>query len=189
MSVRGRPVFPPMTTPSTGEQDRPMNERFSVVVIGGGQTGLAAGYDLARRGVEFVILEREFRLGANWRPRWDPRRLHTPGRFDGLPGLPFHGEEGTYPTKDQMAGYLEQYVQRFGLPVRLGIDVVAVRRNACGLFVVECAHSRILADQVIVATTSTLLKAPLSHASRFSCVSSSSGLNGFCTAASARCTS
>jgi putative flavoprotein involved in K+ transport len=122
------------------------------VVIGGGQTGLAAGYDLAQRGIDFVILERGSRLGENWRPRWDPLRLFTPARYEGLPGLPFHGEERTYPTKDQMTDYLEKYAERLGIPVRLGINVLGLARNGRGQFVVECADRRIMANQVIVAT-------------------------------------
>jgi flavin-dependent dehydrogenase len=69
-------------------------ERFSVVVIGGGPTGLATGYDLSQRGVDFVILERGGRLGEHWRPGWDPTRMFTPARFAGLPGSPFQGEGG-----------------------------------------------------------------------------------------------
>jgi putative flavoprotein involved in K+ transport len=153
----------------TGEQDVAVDEahhgvndgepieRFSVVVIGGGQAGLAAGYDLSQRGIDFVILERGSRLGENWRPQWDPLRLYTPARYDGLPGLPFPREEGTYPTKDQMADYLEEYAERFGLPVRLGITVLALTKNERGQFVVECTGRRILADQVIVATASAPL--------------------------------
>src|SRR5437867_3580768 len=83
--------------------------------------GLAAGNELAQRGIDFVILEKGRRLGENWRPRWDSLRLFTPDRFDGLPGFPFQGEEGRHLTKHQMSEYLEQYAQRFGLPVRLGI--------------------------------------------------------------------
>jgi cation diffusion facilitator CzcD-associated flavoprotein CzcO len=57
-------------------------ERFSVVVIGGGQAGLAAGYHLAQRGIDFVILEKASRLGESWRRRWDrfpcsPQRATT----------------------------------------------------------------------------------------------------------------
>lgn len=132
-----------------------MNEpqqRFSVVVIGGGQAGLAAGYHLAQRGIDFVILERESRLGESWRRRWDSLRVFTPARYDGLPGWPFPGEERTYPTKEQMADYLEKYAERFGLPVRLGIEVLGVTRTARGLLVVEWVAGSMEADQVIVAT-------------------------------------
>ena len=110
-------------TPLLDEPRQTGAEHLSVVVIGGGPAGLAAGYALAQRGIDFVILDSESRLAEKWRPRWDSVRLFTPARFDGLPGLPLHGEEGRYLTKDQIAEYLEQYVQRFGLPVRFGIEV------------------------------------------------------------------
>ena len=42
-----------------------------VIVIGGGQAGLATGYQLARRGVPFLILEAYDRIGDSWRMRWD----------------------------------------------------------------------------------------------------------------------
>ena len=128
-------------------------------MIGGGQTGLATGYDLVQRRIDFVILERGSRLGDSWRPRWDPLRLSTPASYDGLPGLPFHSEAGTYPTKDEMAEYVEKYAERFRLPVRFGANVLAFTRNARGQFVVECADRRIVADQVIVATSSAPLNA------------------------------
>jgi putative flavoprotein involved in K+ transport len=150
---------------STGEEDLPVNEpahsvgeaevtleRFSVVVIGGGHAGLAAGYELAQCGIDFVILDRCGRLGENWRPRWDPVRLFTPARFDGLPGFPFDGEEGRYLTRDQISDYLERYAERFGLPVRLGIDVLGLRSNGVGQLLVEWEHGGLAADQVIITT-------------------------------------
>ena len=59
------------------------------VVVGGGQAGLAVGYHLARRGLRFVILDANERVGDAWRKRWDSLRLFTPARYDGLPGMPF----------------------------------------------------------------------------------------------------
>jgi putative flavoprotein involved in K+ transport len=154
-----------MTTVPVGEDDLTMKEpqqdltegggtleRFSIVVIGGGQTGLAAGYELVKRGIDFVILERGSRLGEHWRPRWDSLRVFTPARFDGLPGLPFHGDEGRNLTKDQMSGYLEKYAERFALPVQLGVNVLGLSADEGGQIVVECEHRRIVADKVIVAT-------------------------------------
>ena len=127
-------------------------ERFSVVVIGGGPTGLAAGYELAQWGIDFVILDRGGRLGENWRPRWDSLRVFTRARFDGLPGLPFHPADGRYPTKDQMSVYLELYAERFALPVRLGIDVLGLSADERGRILVEWEHGKLVADRVMVAT-------------------------------------
>jgi putative flavoprotein involved in K+ transport len=47
------------------------SERHETVVIGAGQSGLAVGHELARRNIDFVILEASERIGDNWRTRWD----------------------------------------------------------------------------------------------------------------------
>src|SRR3712207_4494100 len=96
-------------------------DRVGTVVIGGGQAGLSVGYHLARRGLPFVILEANERIGDTWRERWDSLRLFTPARYDGLDGMPFPAPAHTFPTKNEMADYLESYASRFKLPVRTGV--------------------------------------------------------------------
>ena len=91
-------------------------EYFQTIVIGGGQAGLSTGYYLARRGLSFVILDANERVGDAWRKRWDSLRLFTPARYDGLDGMPFPAPAQSFPTKDQMADYLESYAARFELP-------------------------------------------------------------------------
>ena len=83
--------------------------RVETVVIGAGQAGLATGYHLARRGREFVILDAGRRVGDIWRGHWDSLRLYSPARVAGLPGMRFPAPPASYPTKDQMAGFLETY--------------------------------------------------------------------------------
>ena len=83
--------------------------------------GLAVGYHLKQRGLPFVILDENDRIGDAWRKRWDSLRLFTPGRYDGLPGMPFPGSPWAYPTKDETADYLEAYARTFKLPVRTGV--------------------------------------------------------------------
>jgi cation diffusion facilitator CzcD-associated flavoprotein CzcO len=105
-------------------------ERVQVVVIGGGQAGLSVGYCLAQRGLTFVILDANTRIGDSWRQRWDSLRLFTPAKYDGLIGLPFPAEPYSFPTKDEMADYLELYARHFDLPVRSGVRVNRVRAKA-----------------------------------------------------------
>ncbi len=93
-------------------------EHVETVIIGGGQAGLSTGYHLATRGLPFVILNANERIGDAWRKRWDSLRLFTPARYDGLPGWPFPAPDWSLPTKDEVAGYLEAYAARFDLPVR-----------------------------------------------------------------------
>jgi putative flavoprotein involved in K+ transport len=122
-----------------------------VAVVGGGQAGLAIGYHLARAGVRFVVLEAGDSVGAAWRARWDSLVLFTPRRYDSLPGLPFPGDPDGYPARDEVAAYLEEYAERFALPVELGARVEAVRPVG-GRFAVELADRTIDAGQVVVAT-------------------------------------
>jgi putative flavoprotein involved in K+ transport len=130
-------------------QERP--ERVDVVVIGGSQSGLAAGYHLKRHGIPFVILDAHPRIGGQWRSRWDSLRLFTPGRYDSLPGMTFPGRPWACPTKDEMADYLESYAERFQLPVRTGIEVTRVGPRDDGFEIVH-RDGRLAADHVVVAT-------------------------------------
>ena len=95
-----------------------LSDRFDVVVIGAGQAGLAIGYFLARQRRRFAVLEAEGSVGAAWRSRWESLVLFTPRRYDALPGLAFPGDPDGYPTRDEVAVYLEQYAATFELPVR-----------------------------------------------------------------------
>jgi len=126
-------------------------EAIDTVVIGGGQAGLSVGYHLARRGIRFTILEARARVGDSWRERWDSLRLFTPARFDGLDGFPFPADGNAFPTKDEMAAYLEAYAARFSLPVRTGVRVDRVSRAEDGTLLVSAGHRRIVARNVVVA--------------------------------------
>ena len=128
-------------------------ERVQVVVIGGGQAGLSVGYHLARRGIEFVILEAHERIGDSWRSRWDSLRLFTPARFDGLDGMPFPAPRQAFPTKDEMARYLEDYAARFALPVRTGVKVDRLSRDG-DRYLVAAGNRSWEADHVVVAMAS-----------------------------------
>lgn len=130
-----------------------INGHIDTVVIGGGQAGLVAGYELARRRREFVILDANARPGDAWRNRWDSLRLFTPGRDCELPGLRFPGHRGLAPTKDVMADYLESYVAQHQLPVRNGVRVLRLTRDS-GQFLIETTAGDITASNVIVAVGS-----------------------------------
>jgi putative flavoprotein involved in K+ transport len=126
-------------------------ERFETVIVGGGQAGLATGYHLARRGRPFVILDAGRRVGDPWRGRWDSLRLYTPGRYSGLPGMPFPADPWHYPTRDEVADYLEAYAARFQLPVRGGVRVDGLTRKE-ERFLVSAGDRRFEADNVVVAS-------------------------------------
>jgi putative flavoprotein involved in K+ transport len=125
--------------------------RREVVVVGGGQAGLAIGYHLAQQGREFTILEAAAEPAAAWRGRWDSLRLFTPARYDRLPGLAFPGDPNRYPSRDDVAAYLTDYARHFDLPVELGSPVRAIRK-AGDRYLVELDDRRYEAEQVVIAT-------------------------------------
>lgn len=130
--------------------------RHSVVVVGAGQTGLASGYHLARRGMDFVVLEAAERVGDVWRERYDSLRLYSPAKYDALPGLRFPLPRNSVPTGREMGEYLEAYARHHRLPVETGVQVTSIRaadaEDPSGGFVVSARDRTYLAEQVIVAS-------------------------------------
>lgn len=105
------------------------SESFDTIVVGGGQAGLAIGYFLAQQAKPFTILDENKRTGDSWRQRWQSLRLFTPSQYNGLPGMSFPKSDFYFPTKDEVADYLEQYATRFELPVKRGVQVTALTRE------------------------------------------------------------
>jgi putative flavoprotein involved in K+ transport len=122
----------------------------NTVVIGAGQAGLSTGYHLKRHGVPFVILDAEARIGDVWRRRWDSLRLFTPARYAGLDGMRFPAPSHYFPTKDEMADFLESYARTFALPVRPNTRVERVSRPG-DRFLIEAGDHRFEAGNVVVA--------------------------------------
>lgn len=131
----------------------PAPRRHDVVVIGAGQAGLSVSYHLGRKSIDHVVLDGASRIGDVWRNRWDSLRLFTPAKFDGLDGYRFPADKDVFPTKDQMADYLEGYAAKFDLPVRLNAPVKRLC-EAGGRFRVETGDGAYEADRVVVAAAS-----------------------------------
>ena len=141
--IEGSPItrMPPFDNPS---------QFYNTIVIGGGQAGLATGYYLKAQQQDFIILDAHERIGDAWRQRWDSLRLFTPARFDGLPGMPYPAPAYSFPTKDEMANYLETYAARFVLPVQTGVRVDSLSRDD-GKFVIAAGEQQFEAENVVVA--------------------------------------
>jgi putative flavoprotein involved in K+ transport len=139
-----------MNLPEKRSSDHETESSFDVVVVGAGQAGLAMGYFLKRQGRHFVIAEAGS-IGSAWRERWESLTLFTPRRYSSLPGLPFPGDPDGYPTRDEVVAYLEEYAERFGLPVEEHAPVRSLMTED-GRFVLDVNGRTITADQVVVAT-------------------------------------
>ncbi|HEX3723161.1 MAG TPA: FAD-dependent oxidoreductase [Nitrolancea sp.] len=108
-------------------RDRLVEQR-DVVVIGGGQAGLATGYYLRRTPLNFEILDAGTAPGGAWRHTWNSLHLFSPARWSSLPGWIMPGGADTYPPRDDAIRYITEYEERYKLPVRRPVRVTRVRR-------------------------------------------------------------
>ena len=127
------------------------DENNELLIIGGGQAGLAAGYYAKQLGLRFQILDEQGHVGESWRRRYDSLKLFTPKEYSSLPGLEFSGDPHECPSKDEVADYLKKYADEFELPVNFNQHVKSVT-SVAGNFKVETEGSEYLAQSVIVAT-------------------------------------
>lgn len=123
-----------------------------VIVIGGGQAGLAISHCLKAQGIDHLVFEKN-RIGHEWRERrWDNFCLVTPNWQCRLPGFPYPGEDPHgFMKKDEIVAYIEAYAASFQPPVIEGVAVTSLRRGANGGFEVSTTLGEYSADQVVVA--------------------------------------
>jgi putative flavoprotein involved in K+ transport len=126
-------------------------EKLDVAVVGAGQAGLAMGFVLKQQGRRFLIIEAGS-VASAWRERWESLTLFTPRRYSSLPGVPFPGDPDGYPTRDEVVAYLEEYADRFELPIEEHSPVGSLTAADNGTFALGVNDRTITADQVVVAT-------------------------------------
>lgn len=131
--------------------DRVLPGQVDVLVIGAGQAGLGAAYQLTRQPGLYVLVVDRAPVGQSWLDRWDSLVLFTPRRFSGLSGLAFTPGPTRCPTRVEMAQYLQRYAEHFDLPVRTGIDVQRLHRQDSTV-VAETSAGTVRAEHVVLAT-------------------------------------
>lgn len=124
-----------------------------VVVIGGGQAGLAAGYFLRRAGLDFEILDAATGPGGAWPHGWDSLHLFSPAQWSSLPGWPMPSVTGEPPGRDHVIAYLKAYEARYALPIRRPIRAEAVETAGDKLLVRTTAGD--WAASAVVSATGT----------------------------------
>lgn len=129
-----------------------------VIVVGGGQAGLAMSWCLKHNGIEHLVFEKH-RLAHEWRTRrWDSFCLVTPNWQCALPGFSYADYGGTDPhgfmVREEIVAYIEAYAASFQPPLREGVAVRSVRRAGAGdggVFEVSTSDGEYTADQVVIA--------------------------------------
>lgn len=125
---------------------------YEVIVIGGGQAGLAAGYYLKKANKQFIVLDEQKKTGDSWRNRYDSLVLFTPRSYASLPGMEMPGDPDGFPNKNEMADYLAAYRERFDLPVSYLEQVVKLRQNGTGYSILTEQGATYHAKKVVIAT-------------------------------------
>ncbi|SFP38665.1 putative flavoprotein involved in K+ transport [Amycolatopsis arida] len=127
-----------------------MNE---VIVIGGGQSGLAAARAARAHGLTPVILEAGAQPAGSWPHYYDSLTLFSPAGYSGMPGAPFPGDHEHYPTRDEVADYLRRYAAGLDVEIRTGTRVTAVTTDAGGSFLVRTEAGETLPAAAVVAAS------------------------------------
>jgi putative flavoprotein involved in K+ transport len=127
-------------------------QTLDILIIGAGQAGLALGYHLKKTPLRFQLVEAHPRLGESWRKRYESLVLFTPRTYCALPGLPVLGDPEGYPTRDEIADYLESYANHFALPVLLHTPIRKLERADEGFRATTGDGETIEARAVVLAT-------------------------------------
>ena len=133
-----------------------MNEGdHDVVVIGGGQAGLAVAYYLRRAGIDFLMLDAEDRPGGAWLHAWDSLHLFSPATYSSLPGWPMPPSRSDgFPSRDEVIDYLTRYEQRYAFPIERSCHVETVERDPERLCL-QLRNGRTFTARAVVSATGT----------------------------------
>lgn len=124
---------------------------YDVVVIGAGQAGLAMGYYLKQSSLSFILVDNNKTVGDVWRKRYDSLVLFTPRSYSALPGLALEGDPSGFPTKDEIADYLERYAQTFDLPIQFLCHAHRIHKEN-DTYMISTNDSIIKAKKIVIAT-------------------------------------
>lgn len=121
-----------------------------IIIVGAGQYGIVASYFLKQQNCDFLVLEKNGRVGDNWRKRFESMKLFSPAKYNALPGLSIALDPGVRPTKNQMADYFERYIEHFDIPVSTNHEVTYITKEG-SVFRLYTAQGEFTSDKIIIA--------------------------------------
>ncbi|GAA3645193.1 ArsO family NAD(P)H-dependent flavin-containing monooxygenase [Lentzea roselyniae] len=121
------------------------------IVIGAGQSGLAAAHALIIQGLRPLVLEAGAEPVGSWPHYYDSLTLFSPARYSALPGLPFPGDPEHYPHRDEVVDYLRTYAAHLDTDIRTGQRVAKVVRD--NDFRVATADGTTFSAPIVIAAT------------------------------------
>lgn len=125
---------------------------LDVLIIGAGQAGLATAYALRHSGHGIALVDHHPRIGDSWRKRHDSLVLFTPRRYSSLPGLSLEGDPDGFPTKDEIADYLERYCATHAFRVMSATRIDSLRRRGTIFEATTSSRHMLRARAVVIAT-------------------------------------
>ena len=125
---------------------------IDAVVIGAGQSGLAAAHALRQAGRSPVVLEAGPEPVGSWPSYYESLTLFSPARYSSLPGMAFPGDPDRYPHRDEVVDYLRRYAKNLDADIRTGHRVEAVHRDNEG-FAVHVQDGTVLTAPIVIAAS------------------------------------
>ena len=124
-----------------------------VVVVGGGQSGLAAASALRAAGLAPIVLEAGTEPVGSWPHYYDSLKLFSPAAYSAMPGFPFRGDPERYPPRDEVVDYLREYATRLDADIRTGSRVTSVASAGDRGFLVTTEAGEAIHTAGVVAAT------------------------------------
>ncbi|WP_280472186.1 flavin-containing monooxygenase [Nocardia cyriacigeorgica] len=131
-----------------------MRSDYDVLIIGGGQSGLAAAYHHIRAGHRVAVLEAGPEPVGSWPRYYDSLTLFSPAAYSALPGLPFPGDPDRYPRRDEVVDYLRRYAEHLTADIHTGQSVDTVTWDGTTYTAHTAAGAQFRAPRLIAATGS-----------------------------------
>ncbi|MEV0108194.1 NAD(P)/FAD-dependent oxidoreductase [Nocardia sp. NPDC050799] len=126
---------------------------YDAVVIGGGQSGLAAAHHLTGQGLNTAVLEAAEEATGSWPRYYDSLTLFSPAHYSSLPARPFPGDPDRYPHRDEVVDYLRSYAAGLDADIHTDTPVETATSTGSNGFTVTTGSGAVFTTPRVVAAT------------------------------------